>query len=405
MKQAITGNSGPKVRSDIEVTLELRASGGIDLDIRSKVKTMYGRAIELQCRQLLDYFGIKDARLAVNDTGALPFVIAARVEAAVRALHASDKAFIPEMIIENRYSSTRERFRFSRLYLPGNSPQMFLNAGLHSPDGVILDLEDSVAPDKKDEARILVRNALCQVNFYGAERMIRINQGERGLEDLEELIPFNVQLVLIPKCEDAGTVKAIDEKIRQIKKKAGQEETVFLMPIIESAKGVENAFEIATAASSVVSLAIGLEDYTADLGVQRTREGKESLYARTRLVVAAKAAGIQPIDSVFSDVGDMEGLLENVRSSKALGFEGMGCIHPRQIAVIREGFSPTPDEIEKAEKIVSAYREAREKGLGVVALGTKMIDPPVVARAEKTINLAVRLGLLAENRNEEKANQ
>lgn len=406
MKQAITGNTGPKVRSDIEVTLEPRTSGGIELEVKSKVKTMYGRAIDLQCRQLLDYFGIKNARLGVNDTGALPFVIAARVEAAVRALDVSSgKSFIPEMIPENRYSSMRERFRFSRLYLPGNNPQMFLNAGLHSPDGVILDLEDSVAPDKKDEARILVRNALCQVNFYGAERMIRINQGERGLEDLETLIPFNVHLVLIPKCEDAATVTAVDEKIRQIKKHHGQEGTVFLMPIIESAKGIENAYEIATAASSVVALAIGLEDYTADLGVQRTKEGRESLYARMRLVVAAKAAGIQPIDSVFSDVGDMEGLLDNVRSSKALGFEGMGCIHPRQIAVIREGFSPAPDEIDRAGRIVLAYREAREKGLGVVSLGTKMIDPPVVARAEKTIDLAVRLGLLPENWSEEQAKE
>ncbi len=131
--------------------------------------------------------------------------------------------------------------------------------------------------------------------------------------------------------------------------------------------------------------------------MQRTKEGKESLYARNRLVVASKAAGIQPIDSVFSDVGDMEGLLQNVLSAKAMGFEGMGCIHPRQIAVIREGFSPSPEEMEKAKKIVIAYRDALEKGLGVVALGTKMIDPPVVARAEKTITLAVRLGLLPEN--------
>jgi citrate lyase subunit beta/citryl-CoA lyase len=405
MKQAIAGNAGPKVRSDVEVTLELRNSGGVELDIQSKVKSMYGNAIDLQCRELLKFFGINDALLVVNDTGALPFVIAARVEAAVKALDASDNSLSPEIIPENRYQSSRERFRFSRLYLPGNNPQMFLNAGLHSPDGVILDLEDSVAPEKKDEARILVRNALCQVDFYGAERMIRINQGERGLEDLETLIPHNVHLVLIPKCEDAATVKIVDDKIRQIKDKAGQTSDVFLMPIIESATGIENAYEIATAVSSVVAMAIGLEDYTADLGVQRTREGKESLYARTRLVVAAKAAGIQPIDSVFSDVGDMEGLLENVRSSKALGFEGMGCIHPRQIAVIRKGFSPSSDEIDKAKKIVMAYNEARQKGLGVVALGTKMIDPPVVARAERTIDLALRLGLLSGNWSEAEAKE
>ncbi len=397
MKQAITGNAGPRVRSDIEVTLELTDSGGIELNIRSKVQTMYGRAIEEQCRSLLQYFGIENARLSMNDSGALPFVIAARIEAAVKALTETTRSFIPEMNEENQYGSSPDRFRFSRLYLPGNSPGMFLNAGLHSPDGVILDLEDSVAPDRKDEARILVRNALRAVNFYGAERMVRINQGERGLGDLEIVIPHNVHLILVPKCEDAETVRTIDSKIRDIKEKEGQSEPVFLMPIIESARGVENAGEIAAACESVVAMAIGLEDYTADLGVQRTKEGEESLYARNRIVVASKAAGIQPIDSVFSDVGDMEGLLQNVLSAKAMGFEGMGCIHPRQIAVIRKGFSPSEEEMEKAKKIVIAYREAREKGLGVVALGTKMIDAPVVARAEKTIKLAVRLGLLPEN--------
>jgi len=397
MKQAITGNAGPRVRSDIEVTLELTDSGGIELSIRSKVKTMYGKAIEEQCRSLLQYFGIENARLSLNDSGALPFVIAARMEAAVKALTNSTRSFIPEMNEENLYGSSRDRFRFSRLYLPGNNPGMFLNAGLHSPDGVILDLEDSVSPDRKDEARILVRNALRAVNFYGAERMVRINQGERGLEDLEMVIPHNVHLILVPKCEDAETVRTIDRKIRDIKDKEGQSERIFLMPIIESARGVENAGEIAAASESVVAMAIGLEDFTADLGVQRTKEGVESIYARNRIVVASKAAGIQPIDSVFSDVGDMEGLLQNVLSAKAMGFEGMGCIHPRQIAVIRKGFSPSEEEMEKAKKIVIAYRDAREKGLGVVALGTKMIDAPVVARAEKTISLAVRLGLLPEN--------
>ena len=405
MKQATTGNAGPKVRSDIEVTLELTDSGGIELSIKSKVKSMYGNAIEKQCRDLLKYFDIKNARLLINDTGALPFVIAARVEAAVKALTGTTASFIPEMIAENNYTSSRERFRFSRLYLPGNNPGMFINAGLHTPDGVILDLEDSVAPDKKDEARILVRNALRSVNFYGAERMVRINQGERSLSDLECVIPHNVHLVLVPKCENVETLKRIDETIRDIKRREGQSGTVFLMPIIESAGGVERAYEIATASPNVVALAIGLEDYTADLGVQRTKEGRESLYARNRIVVAAKAAGIQPIDSVFSDVGDMEGLLSNVLLSKAMGFEGMGCIHPRQIAVIRDGFSPSVDEIEKAKKIVLAYRDALDKGLGVVALGSKMIDPPVVARAEKTINLAIKLGLLSDKWSEEEVTE
>jgi citrate lyase subunit beta/citryl-CoA lyase len=169
------------------------------------------------------------------------------------------------------------------------------------------------------------------------------------------------------------------------------------MPIIESALGVEKAFEIASASDNVVAMAIGLEDFTADLGVQRTNEGTESFYARTRMVNACKAAGIQPIDSVFSDISDMEALAENVKKSKALGFEGMGCIHPRQIVVIHENFAPELAQIEKAQKIIRAFEEAKAKGLGVVSLGTKMIDPPVVKRAETTINLAINLGLLKAN--------
>jgi citrate lyase subunit beta/citryl-CoA lyase len=270
-----------------------------------------------------------------------------------------------------------------------------INAGLHSADGIILDLEDSVAPEKKDEARILVRNALRQINFYGAERMVRINQGERGLEDLHSVIPQNVNLVLLPKCESADYIKQVEEEIAGIKKKFNSKNQVFLMPIIESALGIENSYMIARGSENVVAIAIGLEDYTTDLGVSRTIEGSESFYARTRLVVAAKAAGIQPIDSVFSDVADMEALKQTVVISKSLGFEGMGCIHPRQIAVIKQGFAPDGTEIEKSKKIILAFEKAKLKGLGVVALGSKMIDPPVVARAQKNIDLAVRLNLLS----------
>ena len=169
------------------------------------------------------------------------------------------------------------------------------------------------------------------------------------------------------------------------------------MPIIESALGVEKAFEIATSSENVVAMAIGLEDYTADLGARRTNEAVESFYARTRMVNACKAAGIQAIDSVFSDVGDMEALRETVKVSKGLGFEGMGCIHPRQIKVIHESFAPEEAEIDKAKKVVNAFIDATERGLGVVSLGTKMIDPPVVKRAEKTIFLATNLGLIPEN--------
>ncbi|MCX6255499.1 MAG: aldolase/citrate lyase family protein [Bacteroidia bacterium] len=394
---AIAGNSGLKIRSDCEITLELKSEGGIILDLVSKVKALYGESIIILASEILEFFGIKNGLVKISDSGALPFVIAARLESAVKQVINTDLDYLPELIKENRYSTTRDRFRFSRLYIPGNTPGLMINAGLHSADGIILDLEDSVAPEKKDEARILVRNALRQINFCGAERMVRINQGERGLEDLHFVLPHNVNLILVPKCESADYIKRVEKEILVIKKKLNLNDQVFLMPIIESALGIENSFEIARSSENIVAIAIGLEDYTADLGVQRTTEGKESSYARTRLVVAARAAGIQPIDSVFSDVGDMEALKLNVQTSKALGFEGMGCIHPRQIPIVRQGFAPDGNEIEKSKRIVLAFEAARLKGLGVVALGTKMIDPPVVARAQKTISLAVSLGLLSGN--------
>ena len=392
-----TGNKGKTVRSDCFVTFELKESGGLDILLESKVEVMYGNANRKLAKEVLNFFGIQNASLKIEDSGALPLVLTARIEAAVKKRVPSDKEFLPDLLPENQYTTKNDRNRFSRLYLPGNSPNLMINAGIHRPDGIILDLEDAVAPDKKDEARYLVRNALRGINFYGAERMVRINQGERGLDDLEWVIPHHVNLILLPKCENPDQVRDINKRIDTIRKRTKQKNPVWIMPIIESALGVINAFAIASAAENVVAIAIGLEDYTADLGTQRTKEGTESFLARSMVVNAARAAGIQPIDSVFSDVGDMEGLKQNVLMSKALGFDGMGCIHPRQIKVIHENFAPSADEIEKAKKIVFAFHKATEQGLGVVSLGTKMIDPPVVKRALNTINSAVKMGKLIEN--------
>ncbi len=391
---ATAGNTGEKVRSDCHVSLEIKKTGGIVIELQSKVKSMYGWHIYKLTERVLTFFDIVHADVRIIDTGALDFVIMARLEAAIKNATASDKSFLPDFISQNDYPTQRDAFRFSRLYLPGNTPALMLNAGIHKPNGVILDLEDSVAPDKKEEARLLVRNALRQVDFYGAERMVRINPLPAGMEDLKAVIPHNVHVVLVPKAEHPEDLVLIDKTIRNILKNNGSDREVYLMPIIETALGVENAYLLATSTPSVVAMAIGLEDYTADIGVPRTPEGSESLYARTRLVNACKAAGIQPIDSVFSDVSDMEGLTRNVTASRALGFEGMGCIHPRQIRVIHKAFEPTPEEIEKALKIVEAFAKAREKGLGVVSLGSKMIDPPVVKRAQRIVGLATQLGLL-----------
>jgi citrate lyase subunit beta/citryl-CoA lyase len=400
-KTATAGNKGKKVRSDCHVTIELTSSGGIDIELTSKVKFMFGADITRRIHEVLNFFEIENAHVVMEDSGALPFVMAARLEAAIKKLMTSEKSFLTEFLEVNHYETTKDRNRFSRLYLPGNSPSLMINAGLHNPDGLILDLEDAVAFEKKHEARFLVRNALRSLNFYKAEKMVRINQIPAGLDDLDFIVPHGVNLILVPKCESADQITAVNKGIAELQKLHNLTAPVWLMPIIESALGVIKAYEIASSADNIVAMAIGLEDYTADLGVRRTNEAKESFFARTMLVNACKAARIQAIDSVFSDIADMEALRQNVITSKSLGFDGMGCIHPRQIRVIHENFAPDKVEIEKAKKIVNAFMDATEKGLGVVSLGTKMIDAPVVKRAQKVINLAISLQLIsADWRNE-----
>jgi citrate lyase subunit beta / citryl-CoA lyase len=396
-KKGTAGNHSKGIKSDCMVQFELLTEGGIDIELNSKVQALYGKSIVKLAREILAHFEIDNALLKIDDTGAVDFVIAARIEAAIKKVIKTSKEYLLPINEENKNSTKKDEFRFSRLYLPGNSPKLMLNAGIHKPNGLILDLEDAVAPQKKFEAQFLVRNALRSLNFYGAERMVRINQIPKGLDDLDFLIPHNANLILVPKCESANDLHLVNEKIDELKAKFKINNDVWLMPIIESAKGVMNAAEISVAAENVSSMAIGLEDYTADLGTLRTKAGTESFFARNMVVTASKAAGIQPIDSVFSDVSDMDGLAENVKTSKGLGFEGMGCIHPRQIIVIYDNFAPGEIEIEKAKKIVIAFNEAKEKGLGVVSLGSKMIDAPVVKRAQNTITLAINTGKLSMN--------
>jgi len=396
-KIAKAGNNGDKDRSDCFITLELTSTGGLNIDIISKVKVLYGESILILCKSMLRFFGIKNATVKVEDKGALPFVIAARIEAAIKQLIQTDKEFLPEMLIENKNTTTREQPRITRLYLPGNTPSLMINAGIHTPNGIILDLEDAVGVNKKQEARFLVRNALRCVDFLNAERMVRINQIPIGFEDLDYIIPHNVNLILIPKCESASQIHLLNERINDLKKRFDITKPIWLMPIIESAMGVMKALEIAQSAENIVAMCIGLEDYTADIGARRTNEANESFFARCQVLNACKAAGIQAIDSVFSNIGDMEALKENVLRSKALGFDGMGCIHPRQIRVIRNNYCPDEIEIENAKKIINAFVEASEKGLAVISLGNKMIDAPVVKRAHQSIALAISMGKLDVN--------
>jgi citrate lyase subunit beta/citryl-CoA lyase len=279
-KIGIAGNAGDRIKSDCLVQVERVSSGGITINLDSKVEKLYGRSIRELAIRMLEHFGLAHARVEIRDSGALEFVIAARLEAALKQVIDSDRSYLLDSKVQRSARGRRDRFRFTRLYLPGNTPGMMLNAGVHDPCGIILDLEDAVAPAKKQEARFLVRNALQSVDFYGAERMVRINQLPDGLTDLDYVVPMEPELILIPKVESPGEIHKVNEHIDKL---AGSHE-IYLMPIVESALGVEHAFEIAGSAENIVAMAIGLEDYTADLGVGRTSSGDESLYAGLHLL-------------------------------------------------------------------------------------------------------------------------
>ena len=259
---------------------------------------------------------------------------------------------------------------------------------------MILDLEDSVDHDQKDAARLLVRNALRAVDFKGAERMVLINQLPLGMSELEAVVPERPEMILVPKVETPEQVREVDTAIERLLAPHPGDRPLWLMPILETALGIENCFAVAQASGRVAALTIGLEDYAADLGVPRTSEGVESMYARKRLVNAARAAGVQAIDSVYGQIDDLEGLKRWGECARQLGYEGMGCVHPRQIAVVHEAFRPRAEQIEAALNIVRAFERARDAGLGVVSLGSKMIDPPVVRQAQQLVERAREQGLI-----------
>ena len=218
-KIGLAGNYASGVKSDCLVQFESTKSGGLQIEINSRVKSMFGISMENLAKDILYYFEIENAKLKIDDTGAVDFVLAARIEAAIKKVITSNKEFLLPILEENKIPTQKDDFRFSRLYLPGNTPKLMLNAGIHKPNGLILDLEDAVAPEKKYEAKFVVRNALRALNFYGSERMVRINQIPGGLDDLEYIVPHFVNLILIPKCESAKDILSVNQRIDMIKQR------------------------------------------------------------------------------------------------------------------------------------------------------------------------------------------
>lgn len=286
--------------------------------------------------------------------------------------------------------------RRSMLFLPGNNPNMLMNGNCLGADAVIFDLEDAVAPAEKDAARILVRNTMRYMDFSGCEIIVRINSIDTPYweKDLETVLPYRPNLILLPKTGCGEDAMTADRYMTLVEEQNGMEKgMVGLMPLIETAIGVENAYSIASSTKRVKALFLGAEDLTADLQCKRTKEGREIEYARTRLVVAARAAGVDVYDTPFTDVNDDEGIVKDAALAKALGFTGKASISPRHVEAINQVFSPTEKEIDYAYEVMEAIRLAKALGKGATSLHGKMIDAPIVARAERTIAMAKALGL------------
>ena len=286
--------------------------------------------------------------------------------------------------------------RRSMLFLPGNTPNILQNGDALGADAVIFDLEDAVAPDQKDAARILVRNTMTYLDFSGVEIIVRINSVDTDFwkKDLETILPLKPALIMPPKSSCAEDVLTVDAYMSQLEHRLGFAcNTVRLIPLIETALGVENAYQIASCTPRVAAIFLGGEDLTADLQCKRTKESQEIEYARSRMVCAARAAGVDVYDTPFTDVNDDEGIRIDAEKAKSLGFTGKSAISPRHVPVINAVFSPSQRDIDYAYEVMEAIRRGKEEGRGAVALRGKMIDAPVVSRAKRVIETAEALGL------------
>lgn len=363
------GAAGTDNKRDCHVSVQ----EGSGIEIESKYAGMFGDHIESLVQRRLDQLDT-DASVTIQERGCYDYVVVARLEAALRRAGLEQP---PDEMVE-RGRPERE-LRRSRMYVPGNNPRMLNKAGMYGADCLILDLEDSVAVDHKLDARYLVKNALQQLDFGTAELWVRINKGT-ATEDISVVKYGHPHGICLPKAEDPEDVVILENMLDEEGLDAA------IMPIVETAAGIQNVEPIAAASDAVAALAFGAEDFTADVCGKRARDAL--LYPRSRLVVAARSHDVQPLDTVYSDVNDLEGLREETMHIIEMGFDGKGAIHPRQVPVIHECFTPSAEEVQEAREVIAAVEAAREKGLGSASLHGRMIDLPVEKRARRTLRRA-----------------
>lgn len=289
------------------------------------------------------------------------------------------------------------QLRRTMLYVPGNMPSMLQNIPIFESDGVMIDLEDAVPLSEKDAARILVRNFLENYKDHNKEILVRINglDTKWGEEDLKTVLPALPDGIRLPKADTPEIVETLDTMLTEFEEELDLPIGHFkILPSIESAEGVINCIKTAKSSKRLIGLAFGAEDYTASLEIERTKGGEELFAARTRVVWACKAAGIQAIDSIFADAADMDALRKETELIKTLGFSGKSLVNPRQIEPVHEVFAPKQEEVDYALQVVEAIQKAREMGTGVISLGGRMVDAPVVKRAVRTLKTAQAHGLV-----------
>jgi len=289
--------------------------------------------------------------------------------------------------------------RRTMLFVPGNDPALVKDPHIYGSDSLIFDLEDSVAPTEKDAARLLVWSALRSLDFGRVEKAVRINGLDTpwAAEDVRAMVRAGVDVVRLPKTETADDVRTLEAMVAREERACGLPEgRIRLMAALESPLAVINALEIARSSPRLVGIALSAEDFVTSMRTNRSSDGSELFYARGRIVVAAKAAGIMAIDTVFTSLDDVEGFLRETRLVKQMGFDGKSVINPAQIPLVHGVFAPTQDELRRSRRVLAAAREAAARGIGVISLDGRMVDKPIVERARRVVDLALASGMKVE---------
>jgi citrate lyase subunit beta/citryl-CoA lyase len=285
------------------------------------------------------------------------------------------------------------------MFIPGNNPAMITDGHLYGSDSIMFDLEDATSLKEKDSARFLVYNALRTIDYGKTETVVRINGLDTpfGREDIKAMVKARVDVIRLPKTDTPEDVIEVDKIITEVEEANGIEVgTTKMMAAIESPLGIINAYKIATASKRLIAIALGAEDFVTNMKTNRSPEGVELIAARSQLLLAARAAGIYALDTVYSDVNNIEGFLEEVRLIKQMGFDGKSVIHPKQIGLVHKVYEPTEKEIRHAIRVVHGIKEAERKGSGVISVDGKMVDGPIVDRAYRVIELAKATGVLKD---------